>query len=78
MLYMKPDCHLCETTRTDLERLRRRYPHELELVDITSDDDLVRQYGERIPVLKIAGREFDAPLTPAILENAFRAMRTQG
>ena len=69
-LYMKPDCHLCETTLGDLERLRARHPHTLELVDITTDDVLVRQYGERIPVLKIAGREYDAPLVYAVLERA--------
>ena len=30
-LYMKADCHLCEATLADLERLQARHPHTLEL-----------------------------------------------
>ena len=51
-LYMKPDCHLCETARGDLARLQRRHPHTLALVDITTDGELMRQYGQRIPVCR--------------------------
>jgi len=29
-LYAKPGCHLCEQALGELERLRRRYPHELQ------------------------------------------------
>ena len=71
-LYTKPGCHLCEQALADLERLRRRYPHELRLVDITSDPELMRAYGERIPVLSIQGREFGAPLSVATLERELR------
>jgi len=71
-LYMKADCHLCEATRADLERLRARHPHTLELVDITTDAALMRQYGERIPVVRVGGREYAAPLTAADLERALR------
>jgi hypothetical protein len=71
-LYTKPGCHLCEDAAANLDRLRTRYPHALELVDITSDTDLVHNYGERIPVLAIAGREYDAPLPAAALERALR------
>lgn len=69
-LYMKPGCHLCEQTLTDLERLRRRHPHTVDLVDITGDDALLRRYGERIPVVAIGEREYAAPLTAADLERA--------
>ena len=71
-LYTKPGCHLCEAAVVELGRLRARHPHTLELVDITSNEDLVRTYGERIPVLAIAGREYDAPLPAAALERALR------
>jgi hypothetical protein len=71
-LYMKPGCHLCETTLDDLARLRGRLPHSLELVDITTHDELMRRYGERIPVLSVAGHDYDAPLAPAVLERALR------
>jgi phosphatidylglycerol:prolipoprotein diacylglycerol transferase len=71
-LYMKPGCHLCEDAQRDLERLGARYPHTLAVIDISTDDDLVRQYWERIPVLKIGDREYDAPLAPAVLERALQ------
>lgn len=71
-LYTKPGCHLCEDAAAELGRLRARHPHALELVDITSDANLVRAYGERIPVLAIAGHEYDAPLARHVLECALR------
>jgi len=52
--------------------MRAKYPHELEVVDITSDDRLRAAYGERIPVLRIGEREVDAPLTRMVLERALR------
>jgi prolipoprotein diacylglyceryltransferase len=66
----KRDCHLCEAAQADLRRLQGRYPHQLEVVDISSDSTLLQQYGERIPVVQVNGREYDAPLTSALLERA--------
>jgi hypothetical protein len=43
------------------------------LVDITADAALMQTYGERIPVLGIAGREYDAPLSAPVLERALQA-----
>ena len=71
-LYSKPDCHLCVDTVRELERLRARYPHDLEIVDITSTSELQQQYGERIPVLVLGGREYSAPLGRGTLELALR------
>jgi hypothetical protein len=71
-LYFKPGCHLCEQAEADLSRLRKSQPHALELVDITACDELMRSYGERIPVLEVGGREYEAPLPMALLERALR------
>jgi hypothetical protein len=71
-LFTRPGCHLCEDALAILDQLRQRHPHVLETVDITSDADLLRTYGERIPVLAIAGREYDAPLPAAVLERALQ------
>ncbi len=40
-----------------IERVRRRVPFALEEVDISGDDDLEREYGIRIPVVAVDGRE---------------------
>jgi glutaredoxin-like protein DUF836 len=72
-LYAKPGCHLCEQAEADLERLRRRYSHSLQLLDITRDAELMQAYGLRIPVLVIDGHEFDAPLDMVEIERALAA-----
>ena len=71
-LYTREGCHLCEQALADLQQLRQRVPHELQLVDITSDAQLMRVYGERIPVVSVGGREYAAPLGKALLERALR------
>ena len=71
-LYTKEGCHLCEQALADLQQLRQRLPHELQLVDITTDAQVMRVYGERIPVLSVGGREYAAPLGKALLERVLR------
>jgi glutaredoxin len=56
-LYGKPCCHLCETARTVVERVRAEHPFELEEVDVSVDPVLHARYGERIPVLELDGEE---------------------
>jgi glutaredoxin len=70
-LYSRPGCHLCEDARTLLTRLGRRYPLELNEVDIRSDPALIRRYDIRIPVIIIdGGRELEAPLLSTEVEAA--------
>ena len=47
LLYTRPDCHLCELAARMLENSRVTFYE----VDIESDVDLVRKYGNHIPVL---------------------------
>ncbi|MGI9147947.1 MAG: prolipoprotein diacylglyceryl transferase family protein [Chloroflexota bacterium] len=72
ILYMQADCHLCEEARAHLEQLGGRYPHTLEVVDISTQADLVRQYWDRIPVLNVGGREYAAPLALTVVERALQ------
>jgi phosphatidylglycerol---prolipoprotein diacylglyceryl transferase len=72
-MFMKPGCHLCEVALAELETLRRRYPHQLETVDITSDANLLAQFGERVPVVRVGEREYAAPLMRATLERALQS-----
>ena len=57
VLYGKPGCHLCDEARAAVAAVRARQPFELEEVDISSDPELHRRYGERIPVLALDGDE---------------------
>jgi glutaredoxin len=56
VLYARPDCHLCDEARAVLERLLADgVSFELEEVDIDSDDELLKRYLERIPVVELNG-----------------------
>jgi len=49
-LFSSPGCHLCEQAEDIVDYVGVSFA----VVDISSDVDLVRQYGIRIPVLKRA------------------------
>ena len=69
-LYTRAGCHLCEQAVADLERMRQRYPHTLQEIDIGSDAELSARYGEQIPVLVFNGHEYPAPLPSTVLARA--------
>ena len=56
-LYSRAGCHLCEDARSVILRVRDRFWFAFEEVDIDGDDDLLREYGIRIPVVDVDGEE---------------------
>lgn len=54
-LYGRPGCHLCDDARTVLLRMREQTPFELREIDIETDDALLREMLERIPVITLDG-----------------------
>jgi len=75
-LYTTECCHLCEQALDILVNLKPSEPFALELIDIAESDQLIDQYGERIPVVQVApdghelGWPFDAGQALALLERA--------
>jgi glutaredoxin len=57
VLYGRPGCCLCDDARELLERVRSEQPFGFEERDIESDEQLLRSYLERIPVVTIDGME---------------------
>jgi glutaredoxin len=57
VLYGREGCCLCDEARELLERARERHEFELVERDIESDERLLREYLERIPVITIDGAE---------------------
>ena len=57
VLFGRPGCHLCDEARSVLARVRRAHPFGYAERDIDDDDDLLRRYLERIPVVTIDGVE---------------------
>ncbi|HEY3189454.1 MAG TPA: glutaredoxin family protein [Solirubrobacteraceae bacterium] len=75
-LYGRPGCHLCDEARVVLERVRLQTPFELVERDIEADDDLLRRYLERIPVVALDGRElFDFFVDERALRAALSSAR---
>ena len=44
-------CHLCEQANNLVDELHNRYNFEMEIVDISTEENLVKKYGLIIPVL---------------------------
>lgn len=67
-------CHLCEDAKALLTSLNIGGNTKLTEIDIVSDEALVIQYGERIPVLKHVqkGCELDWPFTEVELQTFLR------
>jgi len=57
VLYGRDGCCLCDDARQVLERVRLKRPFTLHEQDIDTDEDLLRRYLERIPVVTIDGEE---------------------
>jgi glutaredoxin len=69
-LYSRPGCHLCEDAEHILRTLLPGAGYHLEVVDIESDDALLRRYMLEIPVVAVDGQEVArAPLSRQLLED---------
>lgn len=65
VLYSTDHCALCEEALDLLFSMPELRGLALRVVDVADDDALLRRYGERIPVLRMDGREVDAPIDQA-------------
>ncbi len=58
-IYSRPGCHLCDemkaTVRCAVESVPQ--PVSVEEINISSDAELERRYGQEIPVLMVDGRK---------------------
>ena len=73
-LLSRPDCHLCQQMRAEVERLLSGHEHAWEIVDVDSDDELARRWSDSIPVLFVNGRLFAKVRIPK-LAAGLRLMR---
>jgi hypothetical protein len=76
-LYGKPGCCLCDDAREIVAAVRREVPFELHEVDVSLDPGLMREYGERIPVLEVDGGElFELHVDPLELRQRLGTVTT--
>lgn len=55
-VYSRPGCHLCEVALEEIRQIEG-LRFDLEVVDIDGDEELLRRYLERIPVVELDGQE---------------------
>lgn len=68
-MYTRQGCHLCEQAWQQLERSQKRYGFSLRQVEIDGDPQLVRDYGECVPVVTIDGKvRFRGAVNRVLLE----------
>ena len=56
-LITRPGCHLCEDAKAALERVVAVTGDRWVEKDVTGDVELEREYGDRLPVVLLDGRE---------------------
>ena len=56
-LLTRSGCHLCEVAAETLGRLAAEAGLVPQLVDVDADDELRGEYGDRVPVVLLDGRE---------------------
>ncbi len=73
ILFTTAGCHLCELASEMLSNLNI----VIQPIEIGDDDDLVAQYGTRIPVLKFAdGSELNWPFEQHDVETKIQQLLT--
>jgi glutaredoxin-like protein DUF836 len=73
-MYSRPGCHLCDVAREVILGVRERVPFEYEEVDVSTADRLELEFGIRIPVVEVDGRElFEISVDPSELVRALSA-----
>lgn len=56
-LITRTGCHLCEQAAEALARVRAATGASWREVDVDADPELQREYGDRVPVVLLDGRE---------------------
>lgn len=55
----KPGCHLCEAAEAVVSAVCAEVGETFEVVDVTTDPELLAAYGEQIPVTFVDGAQHD-------------------
>ncbi len=56
-LITRPGCHLCDDAKVVMDRVAALTGERWVERDVTGDLDLEREYGDRLPVVLLDGRE---------------------
>lgn len=57
LVYTRKGCHLCAVAEADVARICDELGQRFRTVDVDGDHDLRAEYGDRVPVIVVDGRE---------------------
>jgi len=57
LVYTRVGCHLCEVAEADVARICADLGLGFASVDVDTDPELRAEYGDRVPVIMVDGRE---------------------
>lgn len=73
LLYGRSGCHLCDDARAVVAAVTAELGTGFDEVDVDTDPDLVRRYGDEVPVVCVDGRQVGFwRIDPARLRAALR------
>lgn len=75
-LFFLPEDDRSQVVREALVSLQPEIPHELIAVDVSKDDALLEEYGERVPVVEIGAYTLNSPFSVVDLKVALSAANT--
>jgi len=74
-IYSRPDCHLCGEAKEVIDRVRLRFPFLVRVINIETDPELEKIYGEQVPVVFINGiKAFKYRVDEAELEKRLKKL----
>ncbi len=57
VLVTRPGCHLCDVAKEAMDRITAATGEAWTELDVTTDLELEREYGDRVPVVLLDGAE---------------------
>jgi len=73
VLYTRPGCHLCEAAWEFLRHEQRRHGFRFTVVNVDAEPELVRQYGDCVPVVTVNGKvRFRGGINPVLWRRLLR------
>jgi glutaredoxin len=77
--YTRDGCCLCDDALKIIKGAGWSYALELHVIDVDRESELEQQYGDRVPVVLVNGRErFHGRVNPVLFERLLWAETNQG
>jgi glutaredoxin len=58
-IYSRTGCHLCDDAQKILESMQKELNFDIEVIDIDESTELIKLYGDQVPVIYIDGLHHD-------------------